>query len=85
MSGECDMSKDLLLVRLPKIPNLNNDFYGIGYYTNHGFVFLLLTEDIINAKPLRSFPFPQYIGYDSENHFEILGQIKNLKKFKDDE
>jgi len=72
--------RELLLVKLPKIPKSDQEFFGIGYYTDHGFVFLLITEDIINTKPLRSFPFPKNTGYDSENQFEILGTIKNIQK-----
>lgn len=73
------MNRDLLLVRLPKIENVSQEFYGIGYYSDHGFVFLLITEDLINAKPLRSFPFPKDNDYDSADQFEIIGQIKDLK------
>ncbi len=74
------MSKELLLIRLPRVPNVDNDFYGIGYYTDHGFIFMLITEDLINTKPLRSFPFPVGTGYDSESQFKIIGTIKNLPK-----
>jgi hypothetical protein len=72
--------KDLLLVRLPKIPDTDQEFFGVGYYSDSGFIFCLLTEDIVNQKALRQFPFPKDTGYDSSNHFEILGTIKNLKK-----
>jgi hypothetical protein len=71
------LQNDLLLVKLPKISNIDQDFFGIGYYSDHGFIFLLITEDIINSKPLRKFHLS--IGYDSEDQFEILGKIKNLK------
>jgi hypothetical protein len=73
--------KEILLVKLPKVPNVDNEFFGIGYYTDHGFVFALLTEKIINQFPLRSMPFPKDNGYASENEIEILGTIKNLPKF----
>jgi hypothetical protein len=74
------MMKDLLLVRLPKVPDVDQEFFGIGYYSDSGFIFCLLTEDIVNTKPLRKLPFPKNTGYDSSNDFEILGTIKNLKR-----
>jgi hypothetical protein len=74
------MKNDLLLVRLPRIEGVIQDFYGIGYYSDHGFVFLLITEDLINSRPLRSFPFPKETTYDSASQFEIIGQIKDLKR-----
>lgn len=70
--------KEFLLVKLPKVPNLEQDFFGIGYYTDHGFVFAFLTEKTIHLQPLRNIPFPSNSGYDSENQFEVLGIIKNL-------
>jgi len=78
------MKKELLLVKLPKVPNIDGDFFGIGYYTDHGFVFSLLTEKIFNFSPLRSFPFPKDTGYASENQFEILGIIKDLPNINKD-
>jgi hypothetical protein len=70
--------KELLLVKLPKVPNLDQDFFGIGFYTDHGFVFSLLNEKTINLHPLRNLPFPSDTGYASENQIEVLGIIKNL-------
>ena len=70
--------KELLLVKLPKVPNVDQDFFAIGYYTDYGFTFALLNEKTIHLQPLRSFPFSKDIGYESENQFQILGTIKNL-------
>ncbi len=73
-----NLMKQLLLVRLPKIPNVDEDFFAIGYYTDHGFVFSLINEKSIHLKPLRCLPFPKDEGYESQNEIEILGIIKNL-------
>lgn len=76
--------KEILLVKLPKVPNIDSDFFGIGFYTDHGFVFALLTENLINKFPLRNLPFPKDTGYASENEIEVLGTIKNLPNLKSD-
>lgn len=72
------MEKELFLVRLPHVTGCDIEFFGIGYHTDHGFVFALLREDIINKYPLRCFPFPKDNGYESSNQFEVIGTIKNI-------
>ncbi len=79
------MNEDLLLVRLPKISTVDQEFYGLGYYSDSGFIFVLITEDFINVKPLKNFPFPKDIDFEKENYFEIIGTIKNIKSKKTNE
>jgi len=74
------MNKELLLVKLPKIPDVDQEFFAIGYYSSYGFTFILLVEDLINARALRNLPFPKETGYDSSNEFQIIGKIKDLKR-----
>lgn len=76
------IDKELLLVKLPKIPEHDQEYFGIGYYTDHGFVFSLLSEKTMHLQPLRTLPFPQHTGYASTNEIEILGVIKNLPGVK---
>ena len=74
--------RDLLLVKLPRVPNFENYFFGVGYYSDSGFIFTLLTPDIINKIPSRMFPFPKDTGYLSENQIEIVGKITFLPGVK---
>ena len=60
------MKEELWLVKLPKIENLDQDFYGIGYYREKSFVFSLLTPDCISNLPLRE------IDHDGESEFSII-------------
>jgi len=75
------MKKKILLVRLPKVDGIEQDFYGVGYNEGNSFVFMILTPDFINKFPLRAFPFPEYNGYDSSSYYEVIGEIVNLPKF----
>lgn len=75
--------KDLLLVRLPRVPNVEEDFFGIGYHGDTGFIFSLLTPEIINKIPSRMLPFPKDTGYLSENQIEIIGKIVSLPNMKE--
>lgn len=71
-----------MLARLPKIPNVSEEFFGIGYYSDSGFIFMILTEELISKFPLRMIPFPSNSEYLSECHIEIIGKINSLPGIK---
>lgn len=71
---------DLRLVKLPKIPNIDQDFFGIGYYSDDSFVFSLITEKMFYLSPLRNILLPPYPDHDIEYNIEILGTIRDLPK-----
>ncbi len=75
-----DNDKELLLVKLPKVENIDQDFFGVGYYSDGGFIFVLLTEEIMSKSPSRRFPFKNEVDYHSDTELEIIGQIKNLRR-----
>lgn len=73
------MENELLLARLPKIPNLDKDFYGIGYFSENGdFLFSVITPQMMRTFPLRRIPPEKWKKneYPSEDG-EIIGKIQN--------
>jgi len=70
------MPKELLLVKLPEIENCDQSFFGVGYFSDNGFVFVLLTEDIFSKIPCRIVPHPVF---PEESKIKIIGKIENLK------
>jgi len=70
------MKRDIILVKLPKVENVEQDFFGIGYFSDNGFVFSLLTEDICSSNPLRIIPYPVH---PNEMDIKIIGKIKNIQ------
>lgn len=75
---------DVILVRLPRVAGIEEDFYGIGYHSDSGFIFTLITPEIMNKFPRRMFPFPKDTGYLSEYQYEVIGKIVTLPKIKKD-
>jgi hypothetical protein len=76
--------KDLLLIKLPKIPNIDKEFYGIGYFAENGdFIFALLTPSIIKNFPLRSVKALEWKPFSDNVYLsdkpKIIGKIEELK------
>lgn len=67
----------ILLVRLPRVDNIYKDFYGVGCFTESGFVFALLTPDFFKKSPLRCAKYPSNVEYKS-HELEIIGDIEYL-------
>lgn len=72
------MNYEYFLVKLPRIKDLDKDFYSIGYFAENGdFIFSVLTPEIFF--PVRSIS-PQKWNeneYDSQKP-EIIGKIEGL-------
>lgn len=71
--------KDLLLVKLPNPPNVDGEFYGVGYYSDSGFIFGLITEDFIASCALRKIPFESEIDYLKASKIQVIGKIGDIR------
>ena len=69
-----------LLVKLPSIPGVAEEFYGVGYFSENGdFVFILLTPDIMKNAPVRSISATKWKNTEFvSDPIQIIGTIKKL-------
>lgn len=72
--------KEILLVKLPEIKGITQDFFAIGYDISIGFSFALITKNMMESAPMRFLPYPEYqsIMIHNTNDMKILGKIKPL-------
>lgn len=68
---------DLLLVRLPAIPGVDHEFYGVGYNSDSGFIFTLITPEIRDKFPSRILPYKGMYALNDQE-ITILGKIEDL-------
>lgn len=75
------MPKELLLVKLPSPLGNDQEFFGVGYYTDDKFVFYTLEPEMFSCRPLRALTIPTF---PKENNIHVLGKIEKIMEPKND-